>query len=199
MTKRLLIATGNAGKIAEFRSMLAGSDYEAVAPASLGLRLEVDETGDSYAANALLKAQAYAAASGLPVLADDSGLEVDALAGQPGIRSARYGGPGLTDEQRVALLMDRLATVPSAARTARFRCALALQEPGGRLWQADGTVEGVITTEPRGENGFGYDPIFLLPELGRTAAELTEEEKNRLSHRARALAALLALLQKEPL
>ncbi len=179
--------------------MLAGSDYEAVAPASLGLRLEVDETGDSYAANALLKAQAYAAASGLPVLADDSGLEVDALAGQPGIRSARYGGPGLTDEQRVALLMDRLATVPSAARTARFRCALALQEPGGRLWQADGTVEGVITTEPRGENGFGYDPIFLLPELGRTAAELTEEEKNRLSHRARALAALLALLQKEPL
>jgi XTP/dITP diphosphohydrolase len=194
-----VIATGNAGKIAEFRSMLAGSDYQAVAPAGIGLQLDVDETGDSYAANALLKAQAYAEASGLPVLADDSGLEVDALAGQPGIRSARYGGPGLTDQQRVALILDKLTGVPPAARTARFRCALALLDPGGRLWQADGTVEGAITTEPRGENGFGYDPIFLLPDLGRTAAELTEEEKNRLSHRARALAELLTRLQREPL
>lgn len=196
---RIVIATGNAGKVAEFRSLLAQTPLDVLAPAELGVQLDVEETGVSHAENARLKAQAYAAVTGLPALADDSGLEVDALNGGPGIYSARYGGQDLTDSERTALVLAELFGIPDDDRTARFRCALALQTPDGRTWQAEGSVEGVITLAPRGENGFGYDPIFLLPELGRTAAELLEDEKNRLSHRGRAVAALLEALQRLPI
>ncbi len=194
MDQRLLIATGNAGKVAEFRTLLAGSGYEPVAPQSIGLALNVPEDGTSYAENALIKARAYAARSGLPALADDSGIEVDALNGRPGIYSARFGGERLTDQDRNALLLRELAQLPGADRSARMRCALALQSPDGRLWQAEGMVEGRIAQAPRGSNGFGYDPIFVYAEFGRTAAELTDAEKNTYSHRARAAHALLSRL-----
>jgi len=153
-----------------------------------------EETADTYAGNALLKARAAASLTGCVVLADDSGLEVDALGGAPGLRSARYGGPGLDDAGRVRLLLDALRAVPAAERTARFRCVIALIEPDGRERLVEGTVEGCIAEAPRGKGGFGYDPVFFYPPLGRTLAELTEEEKARVSHRAHAVAAARRLL-----
>jgi XTP/dITP diphosphohydrolase len=199
VAKRVLIATGNAGKLVEFQSLLAGSGYELLTPSAAGLRLVVEETGTTYAENALIKARAYAAASGLPALGDDSGIEVDALGGAPGLYSARFGGPGLSDNDRNALLLRELERLPPDRRRARMRCALALQSPDGRLWQAAGVVEGSVATVPRGEHGFGYDPLFVYAELGRTAAEVSEDEKNRVSHRARAVWALLAELARDPL
>lgn len=153
-----------------------------------------DETADTYAGNALIKARAAAGLTGCLVLADDSGLEVDALGGAPGLRSARYGGPGLDDAGRVRLLLDALRAVPAAERTARFRCVIALVEPDGRERLVKGTVEGRIAEAPRGKGGFGYDPVFFYPPLGRTLAELSEAEKARVSHRARAVAGARELL-----
>ena len=193
---RLLLATNNPGKVAEYRRLLADCGWELVTPAELGLNVQVEETGQSYAENARIKAEAYAKASGLVTLADDSGLEVDALGGRAGPLSARYAGLGRTDPERVQALLQELAAVPDEQRTARFRGVIAIAEPAGRVEIAEGTVEGRIAREPRGENGFGYDPVFLLPERGKTAAELPPEEKNAVSHRGVAARKAQAILER---
>jgi XTP/dITP diphosphohydrolase len=153
-----------------------------------------EETGATYRDNALLKARAGCRASGALTLGDDSGLEVDVLGGAPGVRSARYGGPGLDDAGRCACLLEALREVPRAQRTARFHCVVALVDPAGREAIVQGAAEGVILEAPRGAGGFGYDPLFFDPQLGRTFAELTEAEKARVSHRGRAIAAVRRLL-----
>jgi len=192
---KLCIATGNLGKQAEFRELLADWAGEIVFPQELGLTLEVQEDGNSYAEIAALKARAYAGASGLPCLADDSGLEVDALDGAPGLHTARYAGPGASDVDRWKKLLEALAETPEGQRGARFRCAVALARPGqAQAETAEGTCEGRIAFAPRGAEGFGYDPVFYLPEYGCTMAELPPEIKNQISHRARALQAARPLL-----
>jgi XTP/dITP diphosphohydrolase len=194
-TRRLLIATNNRGKAAEYRALLEGSGWEIVTPGDVGLDLEVEETGRNYEENAILKATAYARASGLVALADDSGIEVDSLDGAPGPLSARFGGEGISDEQRVALLLERLAEVPADKRSARFRCLIAVVRPEGQVNLFEGQCEGQIAEEPRGKAGFGYDPVFLLPERGLTLAELPAEEKNTISHRGRAARRARVLLE----
>jgi XTP/dITP diphosphohydrolase len=154
----------------------------------LGVAGEPVEDGLTFETNARIKARFAARATGLPALADDSGLEVDALGGAPGLRSARYGGPGLDDAGRRALLLDALRDVPDDRRTARFRCVIAIVDPQGREWVVEGVAEGTITREPRGEGGFGYDPLFYYPPLGRPFAELDDTEKSDVSHRGRAAA-----------
>jgi XTP/dITP diphosphohydrolase len=193
--RKLLVATNNPGKLREYAALLAGLPATLTTPAQEGLTFEVDETGETFAENATLKALAYARASGLLTLADDSGLEVDALDGAPGVYSARYAGPGAGDADRYRLLLRRLAGVPQERRAARFRCVVALATPAGEAQTAEGRCEGVIGFEPRGEHGFGYDPVFYLPERGQTMAELPPEVKNRISHRARAIEAARPLLQ----
>ena len=180
---RLLLATKNPGKIAEFRQLLDGCGWEIVTPTELGLNLEIEESGQTYRENATIKAVGYAKASGLVALADDSGLEVDALGGRPGVLSARYAGADRTDPERVQALLQELAGVPDEERSARFRAVIAVADSKGRVEQVDGTMEGRIAHEPRGENGFGYDPIFLLPERGLTTAQLPPGEKHAISHR----------------
>lgn len=184
---KLLIATHNPGKVKEYNELLAGLPLELTYPAQEGLDIEVAETGESFAENARLKATAYASASGLLTLADDSGLEVDALGGEPGIRSARYAGTGASDEERYQLLLEKLQGVPWEERTARFRCVIAVATPAGQIHTAEGTCEGIIAFAPKGEHGFGYDPVFYFSEYGMTLAELPPETKNRISHRARAV------------
>ncbi|MDW8326906.1 MAG: RdgB/HAM1 family non-canonical purine NTP pyrophosphatase [Anaerolineales bacterium] len=203
---KLLIGTSNPGKVGELLSILAESPFELVTPRQIGLTLEVEETGTTYAANARLKATAFARASGLLTLADDSGLEVDALGGEPGVYSARYAGKGAGDAERRAKLIATLRDVPPP-RTARFRCVLAIADPQESepadplsppalaLYFFEGTCEGEIVLEERGSGGFGYDPIFFVPEYGCTLAELPEEVKNRISHRARAAQAALPFLR----
>jgi XTP/dITP diphosphohydrolase len=193
--KRLLLATNNPGKAAEYRALLEGCGWELVTPRDLGLSLEVEEVGGDYAENARIKAEAFAKASGLVALADDSGIEVDALGGAPGPLSARFGGEGASDEQRVALLLERLKGVPPERRSARFRCLIAVARPAGEVSLFEGQCEGRVAEEPRGEGGFGYDPVFLLPERGLTIAELPPEEKNAVSHRGRAARQARALLE----
>ena len=193
---KLLLATNNAGKVAEFRALLEGCGWELVTPTEVGLALDIDEVGQSYAENATLKATAYAQASGLTALADDSGLEVDALDGRPGPRSARYAGADRTDAERVAALLGELEGVSDERRTARFRAVIAIATPEGRVETVEGTVEGRIGHEPRGANGFGYDPIFVLPDRGLTTAELPSEEKHALSHRGVAARKARAVLER---
>lgn len=183
---KLLIATNNPGKVREYEELLAGLPVELTCPAREALDIEVAEIGRSFAENARLKATAYARASGLLTLADDSGLEVDALGGEPGIHSARYAGKGASDEERYRLLLEKLRGVPWEERTARFRCVIAVATPEGQVHTAEGTCEGIIAFAPKGEHGFGYDPIFYLQEYGMTMAELPPETKNKISHRARA-------------
>jgi XTP/dITP diphosphohydrolase len=191
---RLLLATSNPGKAREVREILAGAGWEVVIPRDLGLAVAAPvETARSYAENAVAKAVAAVRASGLPALADDSGIEVDALDGAPGPLSARFGGATLTDAERCALLLRRLDVVPPARRAARFRAVVALALPGNRVITREGVLEGRIALAPRGENGFGYDPVFELPD-GRTAAELGAE-KQTISHRARALASMAEVLR----
>ena len=194
MLERLLIATTNRGKQREYVELLGDLGIALTWPDAEGLRLEVEESGATYAENACLKAEAYARTSKLWTLADDSGLDVDALDGAPGVRSARYGGPGLDDAGRYRLLLEKLKDVPEGRRQARFRCVIALVSPAGQLYQSEGACEGVIACGPKGNHGFGYDPVFYMPELGRTMAELPEEEKNRRSHRARAAAGMKEIL-----
>ena len=192
---KLCIATNNRGKQIEFRELLADWAGTLVYPQELGLRLEVEEVGDSYAEIAALKARAYASASGLPCLADDSGLEVDALDGAPGLHTARYAGPGASNADRWAKLLDALAETPEGQRSARFRCAVAVVRPGSTdALTAEGTCEGQIAFAPRGAGGFGYDPLFFVPEYGCTMAELPAAIKNQISHRARAVQAARPLL-----
>lgn len=192
----LMLATTNAGKAAEFRALLAPyCDGASLTLLTLGdwpyPLLEVEETGETFAENARLKATALAQATGLPALADDSGLCVDALDGLPGLNSARWAGSDASDADRTALLLRKLADVPVEQRTARFVCAAAAASSEGGVAIAEGRCEGLIAHSPRGKNGFGYDPIFLLPTLGRTLAELTAAEKNQISHRAQAIRLLI--------
>jgi XTP/dITP diphosphohydrolase len=194
---KLCIATNNLGKQIEFRELLADWPGTLVYPQELGLRLEVKEVGGSYAEIAALKARAYASASGLPCLADDSGLEVDALGGAPGLYTARYAGLGASNADRWAKLLDALAETPEGQRSARFRCAVAVVRPGSTdALTAEGTCEGQIAFAPRGAGGFGYDPLFFVPEYGCTMAELPAAIKNQISHRARAVQAARPLLDE---
>ena len=196
----LVLATTNRHKIEEFHAILRPIPYTLVSPEELGLHVRVQETGTTFTENAILKAIAFAEAAGLPALADDSGLEIDALHGEPGVWSARFGGDDMPYPERFRLLFERLHNVPESLRTARYRCviAIALPAPQGLFDLACGTLEGRIAFAPAGSAGFGYDPIFVVPELGRTVAELLAEEKHRISHRGKAgevAAAALARLQ----
>lgn len=198
---KLLIASTNRGKLREIQAVLAGLPVDLVMPADLGLAISVPETGQTYAENAALKARAYCQASGLVTLADDSGLEVDALDGAPGLYSARFSPrPGATDADRRALLIETLLPYPLPPHMpgwpAHFHCTVAITGPSGALHFAEGRCDGFIITEERGHNGFGYDPIFYLPQYHATMAELPSEVKNRISHRARALQAALPVLQQ---
>lgn len=196
MTK-LLIATHNPGKVREYEELLADLELEITFPQREGLDLKVVESGETFEENARLKALAYARASGLLTLADDSGLEVDALGGAPGVRSARYAGPQASDADRYCQLLSALADVPAGQRGARFRCVVALAHPEGTILTAAGACEGEIGFEPRGEHGFGYDPVFIVRGYGgRTMADLAPDVKNRISHRARAVQAARPLLGK---
>jgi XTP/dITP diphosphohydrolase len=194
VTPRLVLATANPGKVREFLPLLGGLGYTVVSLRELsGVRLP-PEGETSYADNALAKARAVTAATPAVALGDDSGLEVDALGGRPGVASARYGGPGLSGEERIARLLAELG--PTQPRGARFRCAIALVAPWREEALVEGVVEGVLTEAPRGTGGFGYDPVFLVPGLGRTFGELMDSEKERLSHRARAVAAARPILAR---
>ena len=196
---RLLIATNNRGKVKEIQALLSDLKVELVTPDLLGVELHVEEHGETYAENAALKAVAFSKLTGLLTLADDSGLEVDALGGQPGLYSARFSfQPGATDADRRAYLLHqlKLQQLQGQARpwTARFRCVIALAAADRPVQFAEGICEGEIIPEERGANGFGYDPIFLFPALGKTMAELSMAEKNQISHRARAVMAARPLL-----
>ncbi|MCU0937106.1 MAG: RdgB/HAM1 family non-canonical purine NTP pyrophosphatase [Gammaproteobacteria bacterium] len=193
---RVVLASGNAGKVREFGALLADVHLQ-VLPQSAFAVPEAEETGLTFVENAILKARNASLHTGLPALADDSGIEVDALHGAPGIRSARYAGPGATDAANLRKLLDAMTDVPDAERTARFQCVIVYlrwaEDPTPILCQ--GTWNGVVTREPRGENGFGYDPVFLVPTHGCTSAELSSEVKNALSHRGQALRALVEALR----
>ncbi len=184
--QKILLATNNQGKARELGLLITGERWEFTTPAEQGLDLEVDETGVTFEHNAVLKARAFAKASNLIALADDSGLEVDALDGAPGVLSARYAGPEATDEERNRFLLSRLKDVPHEKRQARFRCVIAIAFPGGDMVMCKGECSGIITFEPKGENGFGYDPVFFLPKFNKTMAEITMEQKNEISHRGKA-------------
>ena len=196
MTQTLLVATHNRGKVAEFAEMLADLDLAWVGLDDVGIRQDVAETGLPFQENAELKALAYAAQTGLLTLADDSGLEVDALDGQPGVYTARYGGAGLSHQQRYELLLRNLAGVPETARTARFRCVIALARPEEVVGTAVGVCEGRIAFAPAGSGGFGYDPVFFLPDRNLTMAQLPSAVKHQISHRGRAMQAILPLLRE---
>ena len=201
-----MIATGNPGKLREYQQLLNGAAFELVSLGHLGITQEVDETGVTFYENARLKALAYGAMSGLPTLADDSGLEVNALGGDPGVRSARYGGDACnSDEDRVRLLLENMRDVPWEQRMARFRCVIAVSFPSGLSTSEEGqedleymvgSVAGMIQYGPMGDEGFGYDPVFYLPSYGRTMSQLILAEKNRVSHRADAARKALAWLNR---
>ena len=193
---KLLVATNNLGKVREYEALLKELPLTLTYPAQESIDIEVEETDSTFAENARLKAMAYARASGLLTLADDSGLEVDALGGEPGTRSARYAGQGASDEDRYRLLLSKLEEVPWERRTARFRCVIAVATPQGEVRTAEGICEGAIAFEPRGEYGFGYDPVFYMPEHGQTMAELEPDIKNRISHRAQAAEGARRILQE---
>ncbi|MDD5398649.1 MAG: XTP/dITP diphosphatase [Dehalococcoidia bacterium] len=193
---RLLLATTNKGKAAEYRDLLKGLDFKIVTLDHAGISCEAEESYNTFEENARHKAAFYAKLGGLLTLADDSGLEVDALGGEPGVRSSRYAGDNATDQDRVNFLLNKLKDVSQSKRTARFRCVIAVARPGGAVETVEGTCEGYIAMEPRGNNGFGYDPVFFLPEYGKTIAELAPEIKNRISHRGRAAALARGILIK---
>jgi XTP/dITP diphosphohydrolase len=193
---KLLLATNNEGKVREYKSLLSGVPFELVTPAEVGIKAEVAETGKSFEENATLKATTLAAESQLLTLADDSGLEVDALGGEPGTLSARYAGENASDSDRVNYLLAKMQEVPEEKRQARFRCVIAIATPRGKVELCSGECDGVIALKPRGNRGFGYDPIFYLPELGKTMAELPPDEKNRISHRGRAAAKAREVLER---
>jgi len=195
---RLLLATTNKGKAAEYRDLLKGLDFELVTLDRAGISQEADENYDTLKENARHKAAFYAELGGLLTLADDSGLEVDALNGEPGVRSSRYAGDNATDSDRVDFLLNKLNNVPQQKRTARFRCVIAVARPGGPVETVEGICDGYIALEPRGSNGFGYDPIFYLPDYNKTIAELPPEVKNRISHRGRAAVKARRLLEIMP-
>jgi len=184
---KLVLATHNEGKIHELSQLLSGSGFDVVSLANYPDVPEVVEDGESFEANAIKKAEETVAAVGEISLADDSGLEVDFLDGAPGVHSARFAGPARDDNANNQKLLQLLEGVPREKRTARFRCVVAVATPGGKVATVDGSCEGIIETQPSGSGGFGYDPLFLVPEYGKTFAELDAETKNAISHRGRAL------------
>jgi XTP/dITP diphosphohydrolase len=192
--QQLLVATGNPGKVVEIKELLGGLPFDLIDLRHFPHIPAVEETGSTFAENAKLKARYYYEQTGLLVIADDSGLEVDALGGEPGMRSARYAGEGASDAQRVAKLLGAMEQVADEQRTARFVCVVALVGPGGLEAMFTGTCPGRIRQEPVGENGFGYDPIFEYPPLGKTFAQLSRAEKSAVSHRGRALRLLCDFL-----
>ena len=191
---KLVLATHNRDKVRELAHALLGLPYDVRSLDDFGPWPEVEETGVTLEENALLKADAAVEHFGLLALADDTGLEVDALGGAPGVYSSRYAGIGVSYADNVRKLVREMAGVPAEKRTARFRCVIAVVEPTGRRITVDGVCEGTILDAPRGEGGFGYDPVFLVPELGKTFAELSLEEKRTVSHRGRALAKARSVL-----
>ena len=193
MSEKFVLATHNPGKLKEMGAILAQFGVEVVSPRDLGLTVDVEETGTTFAENAMLKAKAICAAAKLPAIADDSGLCVDALNGGPGVYSARYGGEGLDDKGRYMLLLNSLRG--QSTRTAHFTCAIACAFPNGDTLTAEGRCDGAIAYAPMGEGGFGYDPVFLVPEKAKTFGQLTAEEKSAISHRGQALQAFTAKLE----
>lgn len=187
MSRQFVLATHNPGKLAEMKRILSGLGVEVISPAEAGVEVDVEETGTTFAENAMLKARAVCAAAGLPAIADDSGLCVDALNGGPGVYSARYGGEELDDRGRYMLLLECMRG--QTTRAAHFSCAVACAFPNGDTLEAEGRCDGSIAFAPIGEGGFGYDPVFLAPGKGKTFGQLTAEEKAEISHRGRALAA----------
>ncbi len=191
---KILIATNNKHKVREISQIFEGTGYEIISPAMIDLHVEVEEDGETFAENALKKAKGFCEASGLISIADDSGLTVDALNGAPGVYSARYGTPDLDDKGRTMLLLKNLDGIEN--RNAAFVCSIAMVFPDGKVITAEGKCPGVIAYEMSGENGFGYDPVFVPNGFDRTFAELSEEEKNKISHRGRALEELKSKLGK---
>ncbi|MBI2299912.1 MAG: RdgB/HAM1 family non-canonical purine NTP pyrophosphatase [Armatimonadetes bacterium] len=196
--RELVLATRNRGKVRELSALVAELRVKVLSLDDVPSAPEVEETGPTFLDNARLKAHLVAQAAGLPALADDSGLEADALDGEPGVYSARYGGPGLDDAGRCALVLERLTARGVESSPARFRCAVVVARPDGNEVACEARWEGIVHGPPRGGNGFGYDPIFEDPVFGQTAAELGEAVKNRVSHRAKALAALALVLREDP-
>ena len=194
----LLLATTNLHKLEEYRAIFSDLPYRLLSLQDIRLDIDVEETGVTFAENAELKARFYAQSSGLLTLADDSGLEIDALGGAPGVYSARFAGKDTSYEERFCLILERMKGLPTEQRSARFRCAIVLAEPSGYIRVEEGIIEGVIADAPRGEHGFGYDPIFLVPEIGKTTAELTADDKNHISHRGRAAQLARVLLESWP-
>jgi len=196
MKKRIVLASNNAGKVREFNQLLEGREIEVIPQSEFSVA-EIEETGLTFVENALLKARNAAEHTGLPAVADDSGLEVDALQGAPGIYSARYAGAGASDLDNLVKLLDALKDVPDEKRSARFQCLMVYlrhaKDPTPRIFQ--GTWEGRIMYEARGDNGFGYDPVFHVPDQQCSSAQLPAEVKNRLSHRGQALAALVVQMK----
>ena len=190
---KFILATHNPGKLREMSDILSHLGVEVMSPAEVGITVEVEETGTTFAENAMLKAKAICAAAGLPAIADDSGLCVNALNGAPGVYSARYGGEGLDDVGRYRLLLENLRG--QTTRAAHFACAIACAFPDGKTLTAEGRCDGAIAFAPLGEGGFGYDPVFLVPEKGKTFGQLTAEEKSEISHRGRALRDFSAKLE----
>jgi XTP/dITP diphosphohydrolase len=197
--KKIIFATGNEDKMKEIRMILADSGYEILSMKQAGIDIDIVEDGKTFEENAIIKATAISKvkeAKGCIVLADDSGLEIDYLGGEPGIYSARYEGVDTPYEIKNRIILDRLKYVPDEERTARFVCAIAIAYPDGKVDTRRGTIEGRIAYEPAGENGFGYDPIFFLPEYGKTSAEISPEQKNAISHRGKALRAMAEFLSE---
>ena len=196
--RALLIATANPHKLDEFRAIFSDLSYQLLSLNDIQLDLNVEETGTTFQENSELKALAYARAGGLLSLADDSGLEIDALGGAPGVYSARFGSENMPYSERFRLIYERLRGLSPEQCNARFRCVITIAEPSGYHRSVEGTIEGVISRSPHGENGFGYDPIFLVPELGKTTAEISPEHKNRISHRGQAARRARILLEDWP-
>lgn len=192
--KRLLVATGNKGKLKEIREIL--NDVEVLGLCDLPFSLEIEEDGNTFYENAFKKASTLVNKISLPVLADDSGLEVDALNGHPGVYSARYAGEDATDESNTKKLLCSMKSVPYPKRTARFVCVMCLVMPDGKTYSTRGETEGLILTEPRGDNGFGYDPVFYNEHYQKTFSELSSGEKNAISHRGRALEKMREILNQ---
>ena len=196
MARKLLIGTNNKGKLQEFRRLLADLPLEVGSLKEAGIDTDVEETGKTYEENAVLKATTFARMSGTLTLADDSGLEVDALHGEPGVMSARYAGEDASDADRVRFLLSKLNDVPVAARGAVFRAVIAVAEPDGTVHTVEGACRGHIVTDPKGEKGFGYDPVFMAAGMDKTMAELDPDEKHRISHRGKAAVKARELLKK---
>lgn len=196
MSLKIIFATGNQGKMREIRDIMSDLDAEILSMKEAGIEADIEEDGKTFEENAVIKAKAVAAFTDAIVLADDSGLEIDYLDKEPGIYSARYLGEDTPYSVKNKNLIERLAGVPDEKRTARFVCAIAAVMPGGEIVTTRGVIEGRIGYEEKGDNGFGYDPIFYVPEYGVTTAQLTEDEKNRISHRGRALSAMKTELRK---